>query len=179
VVAGNIGNIPLVIVGAICRDSSNPFGDPAECSSNGVAYLSFGQWVRFAVVSLLSDTVRLVDRFVLSLNFVHCVASCSLLCDQILASYIFTLLSMDLTCSWKFCTMVFQVGAVIVYTFVYQMLAPPEDSSLSNDIEGMKGEDFLKPLAGGEPDAGSYDYLEDVEDGGALPLIGVKRSHVC
>jgi hypothetical protein len=76
--------------------------------------------------------------------------------------------------------MVFQVGAVIVYTFAYHMLAPPEDSSLSNDIEGMKAEEFHKPLSGGEADAGLYDYLGDVEDaGGVLLLIGVKKSHVC
>jgi hypothetical protein len=43
---GNIGNIPLVIIGAICRDDGNPFGlDPETCNSDGVAYISFGQWV--------------------------------------------------------------------------------------------------------------------------------------
>ncbi|KAH9576199.1 hypothetical protein CY35_01G149800 [Sphagnum magellanicum] len=66
---GNIGNIPLVIIGAICRDNEdNPFGmDPEACNSQGVAYISFGQWV----------------------------------------------------------------GAVIVYTFVYHMLAPPKDDSIA------------------------------------------------
>ncbi|KAL3697079.1 hypothetical protein R1sor_011155 [Riccia sorocarpa] len=58
---GNIGNIPLVLIGAICHDPNNPFGDVDKCNSDGVAYISFGQWV----------------------------------------------------------------GAVVVYTYVYQMLAPP------------------------------------------------------
>ncbi|KAJ3699622.1 hypothetical protein LUZ61_003327 [Rhynchospora tenuis] len=40
---GNIGNIPLVLLAAICRDESNPFGD--TCSQSGIAYISFGQWV--------------------------------------------------------------------------------------------------------------------------------------
>ncbi|KAJ1699128.1 hypothetical protein LUZ63_007640 [Rhynchospora breviuscula] len=40
---GNIGNIPLVLLAAICRDESNPFGD--TCSQAGIAYISFGQWV--------------------------------------------------------------------------------------------------------------------------------------
>ncbi|KAJ4793202.1 Auxin efflux carrier family protein-like [Rhynchospora pubera] len=40
---GNIGNIPLVLLAAICRDASNPFGD--TCSQAGIAYISFGQWV--------------------------------------------------------------------------------------------------------------------------------------
>lgn len=40
---GNIGNIPLVLIGALCRDENNPFGD--TCSQDGNAYISFGQWV--------------------------------------------------------------------------------------------------------------------------------------
>ncbi|KAJ3682932.1 hypothetical protein LUZ60_013159 [Juncus effusus] len=40
---GNIGNVPLVLLAAICRDESNPFGD--TCSEDGTAYISFGQWV--------------------------------------------------------------------------------------------------------------------------------------
>ncbi|XP_020087373.1 protein PIN-LIKES 6-like [Ananas comosus] len=42
---GNIGNIPLVLIAALCRDKSNPFGDPHKCSQDGNAYISFGQWV--------------------------------------------------------------------------------------------------------------------------------------
>nr|XP_024396348.1 protein PIN-LIKES 6-like isoform X2 [Physcomitrium patens] len=48
---GNIGNIPLVIIASICRDESNPFGlDPTVCNTNGVAYISFGQWVGAVIV---------------------------------------------------------------------------------------------------------------------------------
>ncbi|KAL8158955.1 hypothetical protein V2J09_000492 [Rumex salicifolius] len=42
---GNIGNVPLVLIAALCRDNSNPFGDTDQCSRDGTAYLSFGQWV--------------------------------------------------------------------------------------------------------------------------------------
>ncbi|KAF3321874.1 transporter C5D6.04 [Carex littledalei] len=42
---GNIGNIPLVLIAALCRDPSNPFGDSEKCSQDGNAYISFGQWV--------------------------------------------------------------------------------------------------------------------------------------
>ncbi|KAG6513284.1 hypothetical protein ZIOFF_023597 [Zingiber officinale] len=42
---GNIGNIPLVLIAALCQDKSNPFGDSAKCSQDGNAYISFGQWV--------------------------------------------------------------------------------------------------------------------------------------
>ncbi|KAJ8753906.1 hypothetical protein K2173_000160 [Erythroxylum novogranatense] len=40
---GNIGNVPLVLIAALCSNSSNPFGD--TCSTEGTAYISFGQWV--------------------------------------------------------------------------------------------------------------------------------------
>ncbi|GLU17810.1 hypothetical protein SLE2022_341630 [Rubroshorea leprosula] len=42
---GNIGNIPLVIISALCSEESNPFGDSEQCSTDGTAYISFGQWV--------------------------------------------------------------------------------------------------------------------------------------
>ncbi|XP_020113855.1 protein PIN-LIKES 6-like [Ananas comosus] len=42
---GNTGNVPLVLIAALCRDQSNPFGDTAMCSQQGNAYISFGQWV--------------------------------------------------------------------------------------------------------------------------------------
>ncbi|XP_077239231.1 protein PIN-LIKES 6-like [Tasmannia lanceolata] len=66
---GNIGNIPLVLISALCRDKSNPFGDTAKCNQDGNAYIAFGQWV----------------------------------------------------------------GAIILYTYVFQMLAPPGDSFDTNE----------------------------------------------
>lgn len=42
---GNIGNVPLVLIAALCRDKNNPFGDSDKCSTDGIAYISFGQWV--------------------------------------------------------------------------------------------------------------------------------------
>ncbi|XP_071738415.1 protein PIN-LIKES 6-like [Rutidosis leptorrhynchoides] len=66
---GNIGNVPLVLISALCRDKSNPFGDSVKCAQDGNAYISFGQWV----------------------------------------------------------------GAIILYTYVFQMLAPPPEGSF--DIE--------------------------------------------
>ncbi|KAG8377158.1 hypothetical protein BUALT_Bualt09G0139400 [Buddleja alternifolia] len=42
---GNIGNVPLVLIAALCRDKSNPFGNSNKCSQDGNAYISFGQWV--------------------------------------------------------------------------------------------------------------------------------------
>ncbi|KAH9604759.1 hypothetical protein KSS87_005429 [Heliosperma pusillum] len=42
---GNIGNVPLVLIAALCRDTANPFGDSEKCSQDGIAYIAFGQWV--------------------------------------------------------------------------------------------------------------------------------------
>lgn len=47
---GNIGNIPLVLIAALCRDKSNPFGDSEKCARDGNAYISFGQWVSYAIL---------------------------------------------------------------------------------------------------------------------------------
>uniref|UniRef100_A0A0E0DT48 Uncharacterized protein n=1 Tax=Oryza meridionalis TaxID=40149 RepID=A0A0E0DT48_9ORYZ len=47
---GNIGNIPLVLISALCRDQLNPFGDSNKCTQDGNAYLSFGQWVGAIIV---------------------------------------------------------------------------------------------------------------------------------
>ncbi|KAG6548263.1 hypothetical protein Mapa_010314 [Marchantia paleacea] len=43
--AGNIGNVPLVLVPSICFEKDNPFGTMETCSKNAVAYVSFGMWV--------------------------------------------------------------------------------------------------------------------------------------
>ncbi|KAK7374121.1 hypothetical protein VNO80_07547 [Phaseolus coccineus] len=70
---GNIGNVPLVLISALCRDQSNPFGDSEQCSKDGTAYISFGQWV----------------------------------------------------------------GAIILYTYVFNMLAPPPEGTFDIDNESV------------------------------------------
>ncbi|GLU10707.1 hypothetical protein SLE2022_274930 [Rubroshorea leprosula] len=44
---GNTGNIPIVVVSAVCHTTDNPFG--SSCSE-GVAYVSFSQWVSVVLV---------------------------------------------------------------------------------------------------------------------------------
>ncbi|KAK9131024.1 hypothetical protein Sjap_011511 [Stephania japonica] len=91
---GNIGNVPLVLIAALCRDKSNPFGDSEKCNQDGNAYISFGQWV----------------------------------------------------------------GAIIVYTYVFQMLAPPPEGTfdveerLKIPVKDMATEqEPMLPLGGHEP----------------------------
>ncbi|KAK8643312.1 hypothetical protein V6N13_012615 [Hibiscus sabdariffa] len=38
--AGNLGNLPLILVPAVCEEPNNPFGDSSTCSSNAGAYAS-------------------------------------------------------------------------------------------------------------------------------------------
>jgi hypothetical protein len=53
----NIGNIPPVLIAALCRDPSNPFGDSDKCNHDENAYISFGQWV-CPVFSFLESTMH-------------------------------------------------------------------------------------------------------------------------
>ncbi|KAJ8548234.1 hypothetical protein K7X08_030703 [Anisodus acutangulus] len=48
---GNLGNLPLAIVGSICHSMDHPFGP--DCKRNGVAYVSFAQWVAVILVYTL------------------------------------------------------------------------------------------------------------------------------
>ncbi|XP_028776754.1 protein PIN-LIKES 3-like [Neltuma alba] len=38
--AGNLGNLPIVIIPAICKEKGSPFGDPDVCHKYGMAYAS-------------------------------------------------------------------------------------------------------------------------------------------
>ncbi|CAK9877286.1 unnamed protein product [Sphagnum jensenii] len=117
---GNIGNIPLVIIGAICRDNNNPFGmDPEACNSEGVAYISFGQWV----------------------------------------------------------------GAVIVYTFVYHMLAPPKGANSLERSEGSCSDIDIKVESMNSDYANGYSdtiLIDDVkkEDSIVVPLLLPQSSDI-
>ncbi|PHU01815.1 hypothetical protein BC332_27066 [Capsicum chinense] len=48
---GNTGNLHLAIVGSICHSIDQPFGP--DCKRNGVAYVSFAQWVAVILVYTL------------------------------------------------------------------------------------------------------------------------------
>lgn len=48
---GNTGNIPIAIIGSVCHGSDQPFGP--LCHQNGVAYVSFAQWVSVILVYTL------------------------------------------------------------------------------------------------------------------------------
>ncbi|GAQ92166.1 putative auxin efflux carrier family protein [Klebsormidium nitens] len=57
---GNMGNLPLVLVTAVCQDPSNPFGDTASCLARGVSYVAFGMWPLAIILwTLVYDSLQL------------------------------------------------------------------------------------------------------------------------
>lgn len=48
--AGNLGNLLLIIIPALCDEDNSPFGDSSVCSTDGEAYAALSM----AVIPLLS-----------------------------------------------------------------------------------------------------------------------------
>ncbi|PKI67321.1 hypothetical protein CRG98_012270 [Punica granatum] len=44
--AGNLGNLPLIIVPAVCKEKGSPFGDPDVCQTYGLAYASLSMAIQ-------------------------------------------------------------------------------------------------------------------------------------
>ncbi|XP_016498500.1 protein PIN-LIKES 3-like isoform X1 [Nicotiana tabacum] len=42
---GNMGNLPVIIIPAICAEKNNPFGDPSTCSKNGMGYVTLSMGI--------------------------------------------------------------------------------------------------------------------------------------
>ncbi|KAL3341195.1 hypothetical protein AABB24_025648 [Solanum stoloniferum] len=42
---GNMGNLPVIIIPAICAEKNNPFGDSSTCSINGMGYVSLSMGI--------------------------------------------------------------------------------------------------------------------------------------
>lgn len=42
---GNMGNLPVIIIPAICAEKNNPFGDPSTCTKNGMGYVSLSMGI--------------------------------------------------------------------------------------------------------------------------------------
>lgn len=45
--AGNVGNLPLVLVASLCADEKSPIAQVMgpTCESKGLAYVAFSMWV--------------------------------------------------------------------------------------------------------------------------------------
>jgi hypothetical protein len=52
--AGNLGNIFLIIIPALCKEKGSPFGEPDVCQTYGLAYSSLSM----AVSELLLEYIE-------------------------------------------------------------------------------------------------------------------------
>ncbi|WJX91582.1 hypothetical protein P8452_73336 [Trifolium repens] len=58
--AGNLGNLPLIIVPAVCKQRDNPFGDVDTCHKNGLAYASLSMAIGTIYIwSIVYNIVRI------------------------------------------------------------------------------------------------------------------------
>ncbi|URE42882.1 Membrane transport protein [Musa troglodytarum] len=53
--AGNLGNLLLIIIPAICEEDGNPFGNYKICSARGISYVSFSMAVKSSDSALYSS----------------------------------------------------------------------------------------------------------------------------
>ncbi|XP_010918345.1 protein PIN-LIKES 7 [Elaeis guineensis] len=58
--AGNLGNLPLIIIPAICNEDENPFGESSECKTIGLSYVSFS--MALAAFFIWSHTYSLMRK---------------------------------------------------------------------------------------------------------------------
>ncbi|XP_027917179.1 protein PIN-LIKES 4-like isoform X2 [Vigna unguiculata] len=62
--AGNLGNLPIIIIPAMCRESGSPFGDSDVCYQYGMAYASLSMAV--SISSKIKNCVGVISS---NLNF--------------------------------------------------------------------------------------------------------------
>ncbi|MED6171367.1 hypothetical protein PIB30_040144 [Stylosanthes scabra] len=67
--AGNLGNLPLIIVPAVCKKRNNPFGDVDVCKKNALAYASLSMALGSIYIwSYVYNIVRIYSRKVSSVD---------------------------------------------------------------------------------------------------------------
>ncbi|KAL9345789.1 hypothetical protein Peur_060642 [Populus x canadensis] len=61
--AGNLGNLLLIIVPAVCMESNSPFGDSTICSTNGTTYASLSM-----ALTVMEKIFQSVKKFTAKIN---------------------------------------------------------------------------------------------------------------
>ncbi|KAF5798492.1 hypothetical protein HanXRQr2_Chr07g0293521 [Helianthus annuus] len=64
--AGNLGNMLLIIVPAVCKEKGTPFGDSDVCAEYGMAYasLSMAVWMAMGQVPSILSSISYTRKFV-------------------------------------------------------------------------------------------------------------------
>lgn len=63
--AGNVGNLPLVIVATVCDEHTSVFSQRlgTQCGQIGIAYVAFSMWVAgFVQYSVAYNLLKLPDK---------------------------------------------------------------------------------------------------------------------
>ncbi|CAI9758086.1 unnamed protein product [Fraxinus pennsylvanica] len=61
--AGNLGNLPVIIIPATCEEKNNPFGDSSTCLKNGMTYVSLSMSIGAVFVwSYVYNIIRAYGR---------------------------------------------------------------------------------------------------------------------
>ncbi|KAA8532104.1 hypothetical protein F0562_006754 [Nyssa sinensis] len=61
--AGNLGNLLLIIIPAVCEESNSPFGDSSTCSTDGEAYASLSMAIGAVYIwSYVYNIVRVYGK---------------------------------------------------------------------------------------------------------------------
>ena len=63
--AGNVGNLPLVIVATLCDERTSQFAQELgpQCAQIGIAYVAFSMWVAgFVQYSVAYNMMKLPDK---------------------------------------------------------------------------------------------------------------------
>ncbi|KAG4990806.1 hypothetical protein JHK82_024299 [Glycine max] len=58
--AGNLGNLPIIIIPAICKDKGSPFGDSNVCCQYGMAYASLSMVIVSFIVGVVPQIRKLM-----------------------------------------------------------------------------------------------------------------------
>uniref|UniRef100_A0A5B6ZA80 Putative Auxin:hydrogen symporter isoform 1 n=1 Tax=Davidia involucrata TaxID=16924 RepID=A0A5B6ZA80_DAVIN len=64
--AGNLGNLPLIIIPAVCREKGSPFGEPDVCHKYGMAYASLSMAI--GAIYLWSYVYNIVRVFAINVE---------------------------------------------------------------------------------------------------------------
>ncbi|XP_072987999.1 protein PIN-LIKES 7-like isoform X1 [Typha latifolia] len=67
--AGNLGNLPLIVIPAICNEDGSPFGEPKVCNSHGLSYVSFS--MALGGIFIWTHAYRLVRKSALLYGEIH------------------------------------------------------------------------------------------------------------
>ncbi|CAH8389950.1 unnamed protein product [Eruca vesicaria subsp. sativa] len=125
--AGNLGNMPLIIIPAICNEKGSPFGDPETCEKYGLSYVALSMAVcnhflitysskGCVIIMIITSQKRLCANIVyLTVWNLEQDQAKSMFCSR-------EYQSRNNLCSFNYCSGLFQCFNATFCTFILYML---------------------------------------------------------